>query len=90
MTCRSWRASQIGRHPFQIGQKQLDVGWSVLNRDRPLFALAPRREENSSVVLVEPMCVTPLVGIGQEVTVVAQLVVENDRALRAKRTDVAR
>ena len=53
----------------------------VLHGHRPLLTLAPRREEDATVVLVQPVRVAPLVVVLEEVAVVVELVGEDDRAL---------
>ena len=72
-----------------LAHEPVDVLVGVLHRDRPLLALAPRRQEHAAVVLVQPVRVAELVVDVEEVAVVADRVgQEDDAALGAGRDHV--
>ena len=69
--------------------KPVNIGCVVLHRDQPLLALAPRREEDAAVVLIEPVRVTIGIVDAQEVTEIAdRLRGEYHSALGARGHDV--
>src|ERR1700733_7762767 len=53
----------------EVRYEAVDVGFVVLDRDQPLLDLAPWREENAAVVLIEPVRVAVPVVHAQEAAV---------------------
>src|SRR5690348_14168148 len=58
----------------EVGGQAVDIRLIVLHRDQPLLDLAPRRQENSAVVLVEPVRVAVPVVHAEEAAVVGDRV----------------
>src|SRR5260370_12330470 len=52
---RLWRAADGPGEDGEVLDQAVDVGFVVLDRDQPLLDLAPRREEDAAVVLIEPV-----------------------------------
>src|SRR2546430_10445393 len=68
----------------EVLDQAVDVRLVVLHRDEPLLDLAPRRQENPAVVLVEPVRMAVPVVHAEEAAVVGYFVVcEYDAALGA-------
>src|SRR5215813_1535710 len=69
----------------EVLDKAVDIRLSVLYRDQPLLDLAPRRQENPAVVLVEPVRVAVPVVHAEEAAVAGDRVRrEHDAALGAR------
>src|SRR5947208_1565968 len=63
--------------PCEVGEvcdEPVDIRLIVLHRDQPLLDLAPRRQENPAVVLVEPVRVAVPVVHAEEAAVVGHCV----------------
>ena len=83
---RAGRAAKRSR----LAAATVDVVSGVLDRQRPLLHLPPRREEHAAVVLVQPVGVAVAGVVAAEVAVVADAHRrEDDRALGAVGADVA-
>src|SRR6185437_2016337 len=68
----------------EVCDQAVDIRLIVLHRDQPLLDLAPRRQENPAVVLVEPVRVAVPVIHAEEAAVVRDPAVdEHDAALGA-------
>src|SRR5579884_112718 len=69
----------------EVRDQAVDIRLIVLHRDQPLLDLAPRRQENPAVVLVEPVGVAVPVVHAEEAAVVRHRVGgEDDTALGAR------
>ena len=65
---------------LEVLDEPVGVGDRVLRGDRPLLALAPRREVHAAVVLEQPVGVAPTGVVREEVAVVVQRCVAEDDA----------
>src|SRR5467141_3794489 len=74
----------------EVLDQAVDVRLVVLHRDEPLLDLAPRRQENPAVVLVEPVRVTVPVVRAEEAAVVGDRFGGEDHAALGARGDHVR
>src|SRR5882724_1367265 len=73
----------------EVRDQAVDIRFIVLHRDQPLLDLAPRRQENPAVVLVEPVGMAVPVVHAEEAAVVRDRIGgEDDAALGARRDHV--
>ena len=81
---------QIGAKRSRLATATVDVVSAVLDRQRPLLHLPPRRQEHAAVVLVQPVGVAVAGVVAAEVAVVADAHRrEHDGALGPVGADVA-
>src|SRR5712671_3621126 len=74
----------------EVLDQAVDIRLIVLHRNQPLLDLAPRRQENAAVVLVEPVRVAVPVVHAQEAAVVRDLAGGEDDAALGARGDYVR
>src|SRR4051794_4092443 len=74
----------------EVRDQAVDIRLIVLHGDQPLLDLAPRRQENPAVVLVEPVSVAVPVVHAEEAAVVGDRLAGEDHAALGARGDHVR
>src|SRR5580692_3911099 len=84
-----WRPADGSSEDGEVLHEAVDVGLVVLDRDQPLLDLAPGREEDPAVVLIEPVRVAVPVVNAEETAVAGDgFGAEYDAAFGAGSDDV--